>query len=103
MPVHLQTLVVVAFWGSLRLGEVIALQRRDVDLAAGTIQVARQRVEPGGGPIETEPKAASRRTIQLPSQAVDALTLWLAGSTNPSDFPDTVAALSKILDALRVR
>jgi len=78
MPVHLRTLVVVAFWGSLRLGEVIALQRRDVDLAAGTIQVARQRVEPGGGPIETEPKAASRRIIHLPSQAVDALTLWLA-------------------------
>ena len=35
MPVHLRGLVELAFWGHLRLGELVALRLEDVDLDAG--------------------------------------------------------------------
>jgi integrase len=74
MPRHLQVLTLVAFWGHLRIGEVVALQRRDVDLRTGTIHVRRQHVEKvGKRPLETLPKAASTRSVHLPVQAVEAL------------------------------
>jgi len=79
MPEHVRTLVTVTFWGSLCIGEAVALQRRDVDLVAGTIRVERQQVElTGKPPLETPPKVASRRTVHLPTQAVDALRRHLA-------------------------
>jgi integrase len=53
----------------LRRGEVAGLRWSDVDFKAGTITVARSRVELGGGPttvVENEPKTvASRRTLPL--------------------------------------
>lgn len=53
----------------LRRGEIAGLRWSDVDFTAGTLTVARSRVELGGGPttvIENEPKtAASRRTLPL--------------------------------------
>ena len=53
----------------LRRGEIAGLQWSDVDFDAGTITVARSRVELGGGPttvVESEPKTkASRRTLPL--------------------------------------
>lgn len=80
MPAHLQTLCLVTFWAHLRIGEVVALQRSDVDVAAGRIRVERQHVELRTGPVETAPKAASRRTVHLPAQAVAALRAHLAAS-----------------------
>ncbi len=77
MPEHLQALVSVAFWGALRLGEVVALRRMDVDLVAGTITVTEQQVETIGGPRRTTPKAASQRVVHLPTQALQALTAHL--------------------------
>jgi integrase len=75
MPAHLQTLTATIFWAHLRIGEAVALQRRDVDLAAGTLRVERQHAEiKGVGPIETAPKVASQRTIHLPTQALRLLT-----------------------------
>jgi integrase len=53
----------------LRRGEIAGLRWSDVDFDAGTITVARSRVELGGGPtivVENEPKTeASRRTLPL--------------------------------------
>jgi integrase len=53
----------------LRRGEIAGLRWCDVDFDAGTITVARSRVELGGGPttvVENEPKTlASRRTLPL--------------------------------------
>jgi integrase len=79
MPEHFRTLVTVAFWASLRIGEAVSLQHRDVDLDAGTLRVERQQVElTGKRPLETPPKMASRRTVHLPTQAVEALRQHLA-------------------------
>lgn len=74
MPEHLRTMTAVIFWAHLRIGEAVALQRRDVDLAAGTLRIERQHVElRGQGAVETAPKVASRRTVHLPTQAVAQL------------------------------
>jgi integrase len=53
----------------LRRGEIAGLRWCDVDFDAGTITIARNRVELGGGPctvVENEPKTpAARRTLPL--------------------------------------
>jgi len=53
----------------LRRGEIAGLKWSDIDFAAGTLTVARSRIELGGGAfavVESEPKTqASRRTLPL--------------------------------------
>jgi len=55
------------------------VQRRlrwsDIDLDANTLRVSRQlqRMRGGGGLVFSEPKNASRRTVDLPQRAVEAL------------------------------
>ncbi len=74
MPAHLRAAVLTAFWAHLRIGELVALQRRDIDLDAGTLRVQRQHIEKvGDGPVETEPKVSSKRTIHLPAQVLSVL------------------------------
>jgi integrase len=59
----------------LRMGESLGLRWSDIDLEAGTLRVHRQlqRVREGGGLVFSEPKNASRRTIDLPQRALEAL------------------------------
>lgn len=52
------------------------------------------------GTIAPQPVAPLTRLL---SGAMNEAALWLAGSTNPGDLTDTWAALSKMLDALRLR
>ena len=87
MPVHLRGLVELAFWGHLRLGELVALRIEDVDLDAGTVSVKRQVVETDAGPEESPPKVGSQRTVYLPAQGVEALDehLRIRGSNAPTD------------------
>ena len=74
MPAGLEATVLLALWAHLRIGEVLGLQRGDIDLDAGTLTVHRQVVEVRGrGPIVVEPKMGSRRVVHLPQPAVDAI------------------------------
>jgi integrase len=59
----------------LRMGEALGLRWSDIDLDAKTLRVSRQlqRVRDGGGLVFGEPKNASRRTVDLPQRAVEAL------------------------------
>ena len=61
-------------WG-LRIGECLGLKWSDIDFDAGTLRVNRQlqRIREGGGLVFSEPKNASRRTIDLPQKALEAL------------------------------
>jgi integrase len=80
MPADLRTLTTLAFWAHTRLGEVLALRRGDVLLDKGQLRIERQAVEVDGhGARITEPKAGSRRTVNLPTPAVDALRQHLQG------------------------
>jgi AcrR family transcriptional regulator len=53
-----------------------------------------------GGMIAPQPVAP---LTHLLSGAMNEAALWLAGSANPEDLPDARAALSRMLEALRVR
>ncbi len=59
----------------LRMGEALGLRWSDIDFDAKTLRVSRQlqRVRDGGGLVFGEPKNASRRTVDLPQRAVEAL------------------------------
>ena len=64
---YMPALLALTFGAHLRLGEVVALQRKDLDLKAGTLRVERQIQELKGGPQFLEPKMEEWRTIKIPA------------------------------------
>src|SRR5215216_2367801 len=70
-----EALYVLSLTCGLRMGESLGLKWSDIDLDAGTLRVNRQlqRMREGGGLVFSEPKNASRRTIDLPQRALEAL------------------------------
>lgn len=68
-------LYVLSLTVGLRMGEALGLKWSDINLDANTLRVNRQlhRIRDGGGLVFSEPKNASRRTIDLPQRAVEAL------------------------------
>src|SRR5215213_9820838 len=70
-----EALYVLSLTVGLRCGEALGLKWSDIDLDAGTLRVVRQlqRIREGGGLVFMEPKNASRRTVDLPQRAVEAL------------------------------
>lgn len=71
MPAHLQIAIPLAAWCSLRLGEVLGLQRGDLehlrDPERALLQVRRQVNSKAPGAPLTPPKADSVRSIAIPS------------------------------------
>jgi integrase len=84
-------LILLAGFGGLRLGELLALRAHHVDLDAGTVTVAEQVVNlEGGRRLVTEPKTdAGRRVVALPRVVIDALEAHLAFHRAPDQplFP----------------
>jgi integrase len=80
MPDRCGALVLLTTFASLRWGEAIALQRRDVDLDGGVIYVRRAFVEVGGRRFVLSPpkSRAGRRVVALPQAVVPALRHHLA-------------------------
>ena len=76
MPERYRAAVVVSFLSGLRAGELFALQRKHVDLTAGTVRVDQSLARPGtgGGRFSSTKTRAGARTVALPAVAVDALT-----------------------------
>ena len=66
---------VLALSCGIRRGELMGLKWSDIDLDARTLRINRQlqRMRDGGGLYFTRPKNASRRTINLPETAINAL------------------------------
>jgi integrase len=64
-----RALLLLAVFGSLRWGELAALRRTDVDLAAHTVRVSRQLAElPSGGFGFAPPKSdAGKRVVVIPA------------------------------------
>jgi integrase len=103
---RLRALVLVAGFRTLRPGELLGLQRRDIDLLHGTIRVERQAHEiTGRGRILTDTKSeAGTRTLALPAPIANELgdhlhTYVAAGReawvfTRPSGLPLRRADLS---------
>lgn len=81
--------------GALRLGELIALEHRDLALDAvagtGSVRVERAQQDVDGVPLVGPPRAESVRTVNVPTPAVAALVEHLAarpvGSRPPASSP----------------
>ncbi len=73
---RLGTLILMATYTSLRLGELSALSRRHLDLAKGTVTVVASASELANGRrIIGDPKSdAGRRTVAIPAAIVPRLT-----------------------------
>ncbi len=74
-PERYQLAIPLAAWCQLRRGEVLGLQRRDIDLLHGTIRVERALVRPMSRPVVIGPPktSAGTRTLAVPSHIVPAL------------------------------
>ena len=74
---HYQPFVLTLFGTGMRFSEATGLQVRDIDLEAGVVRVVRawkRQTRAQGGPKLGPPKSrASRRTITLPNEVIDAL------------------------------
>ena len=66
--------IVLCLYSGLRIGELIALQWKDIDLAKGLLTVSRSCHDTCDGIVFDEPKTAtSRRIIPLPKQLLPKL------------------------------
>jgi integrase len=75
LPPHLHAAAIVAWWSSVRVGELIALRWQDVNLSTGLVHVHRQVVHVRGELIETVPKVHSDRTINITGPGLEVLRL----------------------------
>lgn len=77
MPEHLRIAIPLAAWCSLRLGEVLGLQRGDLqhirDPDRAVLHVRRQVNSKAPGAPLTPPKADSARSVAIPSFMLEAL------------------------------
>jgi len=75
-----RALVLLAGFAGLRLGELLALRRGDVDLDSGAVRVELQAVElKNGARVVTAPKTdAGARTVHLPALVTEELRRHLA-------------------------
>jgi integrase len=77
MPEHLAIAIPLAAWCSLRLGEVLGLQRRDFehldDPTRATLHVRRQWNTKASPPRYADPKAGSARTVAIPAGILPAI------------------------------
>ncbi len=82
-----RALVLLGTFGSLRWGELAGLQRRDLDLDAGTVRVERQLMQlTGKGLVFTEPKsAAGKRTVVIPELIIEDLRAHVKDFTQDGD------------------
>ncbi len=78
MPERHRALTLLCGLCGLRFGEAVALRRRDVDLAKGTVRITRTYVRDGNSKTTGPPKtAAGRRTVHMPQLVVDAMRAHL--------------------------
>ena len=77
MPEHLRIAVPLAAWCALRLGEVLGLQRRDLehldDPERAVLHVRRQWSTKSTPPAYADPKRGSRRSVAIPAGLLDEL------------------------------
>lgn len=84
-PEHMRPALHLTMGAHLRLGELVGLQRRDLDLDAGTLRVERQIVADGAEPTPT--KTGKADTIDLPAITVEIMRAYLASV--PKALPAT--------------
>ena len=88
MPPNLAAAVSLAAWGTLRVGEILGLQRRDLDFATGSVRVERAMKElrkADGGFSYVSPKSgAGVRVVHLPESVMETLSAHFEAFVGPS-------------------
>lgn len=84
-PERFRCALLLAAWGQLRRGEVLGLQRRDINLKTGSVTVQRGwTLTSAGKTVLDEPKTkAGKRTVHLPAQAREAVEAHLDRFVGP--------------------
>lgn len=86
MPAKHYALTLLCGLGGLRFGEAVALRRRDIDLRAGTVRIARGATRTNGVKSVGAPKTnAGKRTISVPTVVIDALADHLKTVASAAD------------------
>ena len=99
MPEQYRAAVTLAAWGTLRRGEVLGLNREDIDLRAGTVRVERSLHEFYDGRLVLGPtKNGDPRKVYMPSSVMPALEDHLRRFVGPeSDAPLFLGATGRRL------
>jgi integrase len=80
LPENRRAIALLCSWCALRIGEVLELRRKDIDLARATVRVDRSVAWVKGRPVVGAPKsAAGRRTVTIPPHVVPAIGAHLDG------------------------
>lgn len=92
MPERLRLSVLLGAWCALRQGEVLGLQRGDIDIAAATVRVARQWSQKAGEYTST--KTGRARSVVMPGALVaevkEHLALFVGEGASAPLFPSCV-------------
>ncbi len=84
MPARFHALILLAGFSGLRWGELIALRRMDIDVAAGTVRVHRKLIAVRGKLMFGPPKSeAGTRTVVVPEAALRSLRVHLELNVDP--------------------
>jgi integrase len=112
LPPHMTVAGLVTVLVHLRLGELLALRRSDVDLEAGVLHVRRAVTRTKDGPLVKDTKTGQARTVVLPPEALEALRAHMTGTAalpsaplffHPNGRPLTREHVRSAWDAARSR
>jgi integrase len=96
-----RVVVLLGYWCGLRFGEIVALRRKDVDVARGRIRVERTAQQTSSGVAFGPPKTrAGRRTVPVPPSVMRHIGAYLDAHT-PADPEALVVATSTGTPLLR--
>lgn len=74
LPENRRAIALLCSWCAMRIGEVLELRRKDLDLARSVVRVQRSVAFVSGKPVVGSPKsAAGRRSVTIPPHVVPAL------------------------------
>jgi len=96
-----RAMILLACFGGLRWGELVALRRRDIDIATAAVRITRQLTEARGqAPFFAPPKtAAGKRRVIVPGSVIAEIQQHLDGYTGPA--PDALLFTSPHGQVLR--
>jgi integrase len=79
MPAEYQAVILLASWCAMRFGELVELQRGDVDLKDGVVRIRRAAVRVDGGWEVGDPKSdAGIRDVAIPPHLLPAIKVHLS-------------------------
>jgi integrase len=87
MPDNLRPVLLVAMGAHLRVGELLGLNRGDLDAETGKLTVERQTQQVRGGLLIRETKTGKAKTVKLPRQALEAAVAYIESHPAPDNAP----------------